>query len=426
MYATITEGRYDGENRKRLASADTFRDRHPTRSKAQWTGAVGRPAMRTVALDLGARRIDFCEIGEGGVLIRKTVRRLKDLLSVLGPNTPAARVAFEACREGWHVAKTLRSWGHTPVMVDTTRVKELGIGRHGRKNDRIDTERLAVALKEDRIPQAHILSEGSQGVRFQLSVRRLLVETRAQYVTAIREIVRAQGRRVPGCMTEDFLRKLSRLDLDEPMRLLVSPLRSSIETLDRQIAQSDQKLDQLCGQDPVVTRLMTAPGVGLMVSTTFRAVVDDARRFRRAHEVESYLGLVPGEESTGGKRKLGSISKAGNPYLRALLVEAGWCLLRSHGDDPLAAWGRQVASRRGKRVAVVAIARRLAGILWAMWRDNACYDPERLGKATAHGLESQARQIEENAHALKRAAQKLAYRRRRVNKVLQREARTEL
>jgi transposase len=381
--------------------------------------------MRTVALDLGGRRIDFCEIGEGGVLIRKTVKRLKDLLVPLGPNTPPARVAFEACREGWHVAKTVKSWGHTPVMVDTTRVKELGVGRHGRKNDRIDTERLAIALKEDRIPEAHLLSEGSQELRFQLSVRRLLVDTRAKYVTAIREIVRAQGRRVAGCATDAFLQKLSAVELDERTRLLVWPLRDSLEILNRQIAETDQKLDQLCGRDAVLTRLMTAPGIGLMVAAAFRSVIDDARRFRRAHEVESYLGLVPDEESTGGKRKLGSISKAGNPYLRALLVEAGWCLLRSHRDDPLAKWGRQVASRRGKRIAVVALARRLTGILWAMWRDHSCYDPERLGKASAHGLEHQARQIESQAQALKRAAQKLALRRRRVSRVLQREVRTE-
>ena len=381
--------------------------------------------MRTVALDLGARRIDFCEIVEGGELVRKTVKRLKDLQGALGPNTPAATVAFEACREGWHVAKTLKSWGHTPLMVDTTRTKELGIGRHGRKNDRIDTERLAVALKENRIPSAYILSERSQELRFQMSVRRLLVESRAQYVTAIREIVRARGGRVAQCRTDGFLEKLSEVDLDDACRLLVLPLRSLLEVLDRQIAEIDCKLDQLTSDDPVISHLMTAPGVGLMVATAFVSVIDDARRFRRAHQLESYLGLVPGEDSSGGKRRLGSISKAGNPYLRALLVEAGWCLLRSGSDDPLAKWGRQVETRRGKRIAVVAIARRLAGILWALWRDKSCYDPEQLGRATAQGLEKQAQSIEKAAEGFKRAALKRAARRRFANKVLRRQDRTQ-
>ncbi len=84
----------------------------------------------------------------------------------------AARVAIEACREGWHVAERLTAWGHGPVMVDTTRVKQLGIGHHGRKNDRIDAEGLATALLSGRIPQAHILSPARQRLRLVLAVRR--------------------------------------------------------------------------------------------------------------------------------------------------------------------------------------------------------------------------------------------------------------
>ena len=89
-------------------------------------------------------------------------------------------MAFEACREGWHVARVLRSWGHEPVMVDTTRVKQLGIGQHGKKTNRIDAERLALALEANRIPQAHILSAHRQELRLQLSVRRLLADSGAR------------------------------------------------------------------------------------------------------------------------------------------------------------------------------------------------------------------------------------------------------
>jgi transposase len=375
--------------------------------------------MRTVALDLGARRIDFCEIGEGGVLLHKTVKRLDQLRSELGPNKTPARVVFEACREGWHVAKVLKSWGHTPVMADTTRSKELGIGRHGRKNDRIDVERLAIALKENRIPKAYILSERSQELRFQISVRRLLVETRAQYVASIRELVRARGDRIAGCGTRDFLEKLSEVALDDATKLLVRPLRDSLAILEQQIGEVDQKIDQLCDGDPVIQRLMTAPGVALVVATAFLSVVDDAARFERAHQLESYLGLVPSEDSSGGKRKLGSISKAGNSYARAMLVQAAWCILRRGSEDPLTAWGQHVAARRGKKIAVVAVARRLAGILWAMWRTETCYDPERLGRSSSQGLEQQADQIHRNAEQLKRAAAKLARRRRLVRNALQ-------
>ena len=152
----------------------------PRARRRKERGAEGRPAMRTVALDLAARRVDYCEIAEGGVIERGVLRGLSQLETRLGPATPAARVAFEACREGWYVAERLSAWGHEPVMVDTTRVKQLGIGQHGRKNDRIDAEVLATALLSGRIPQAHILSPARQRLRMELGVRRSLVATRAE------------------------------------------------------------------------------------------------------------------------------------------------------------------------------------------------------------------------------------------------------
>ena len=124
--------------------------------------------------------------------------------------------------------------------------------------------------------------------------------------------------------------------------------------------------------EPVIERLTTAPGVGLIVASAFVSVVDDAKRFADAHQVESYLGLVPRENSSGGKRRLGSITKHGNGYMRALLVQSASSILRvGDPDDPLRRWGRTLVERRGRKIAVVAIARRLSGILWAMWKRDA-------------------------------------------------------
>jgi transposase len=104
--------------------------------------------------------------------------------------------------------------------------------------------------------------------------------------------------------------------------------------------------------------LKTAPGVATVVAAAFISVVDDAKRFRKAHELESYLGLVPSED-TSGKRRLGAITKRGNAYTRALLVQAAWAVLKQKGDDPLAQWGRAIALKRSKRIAAIAVARRL-------------------------------------------------------------------
>jgi transposase len=150
--------------------------------------------------------------------------------------------------------------------------------------------------------------------------------------------------------------------------------------LNAQIAVADARIAAFAKDDPIATRLTTAPGVGPVTASAFVAAIDDITRFRTAHELEAYLGLIPCERSSGEKRQLGHITKAGNGRMRWLLVEAAWTILRSKSPDTAAlrAWSLQIAQRRGKRIAVVALARRLAGILYAMWRDDVVYDAHRI------------------------------------------------
>jgi transposase len=117
-----------------------------------------------------------------------------------------------------------------------------------------------------------------------------------------------------------------------------------------------------------------------VTASAFVATIDDITRFRSAHELEAYLGVVPSERSSGEKRQLGRLTKAGNGRMRWLLVEAGWQILRSRAAETVAlrTWTRAIAQRRGKRIAAVALARRLAGILYAMWRDGVPYDAQRI------------------------------------------------
>jgi transposase len=156
-------------------------------------------------------------------------------------------------------------------------------------------------------------------MRYQLSVRRALVETRAQYVTTVRGILRGEGKRLPGGEVEQFTDKLRRAKLQDPLRQLVAPLANSLDMLNEQIAELELRLAELCQTEPVIEQLATAPGVGLIVAACFVSVIDEANRFDRAHQVQAYLGLVP-SENTSVKRKLGAITKQGNSYVRAMLV----------------------------------------------------------------------------------------------------------
>jgi transposase len=376
--------------------------------------------MRSVALDLGAKKIAYCEVSGGKVIDRATVSTLSSLEPMLGPNAPPARVAIEACREAWFVHATLTEWGNQVLLIDTTRSREMGVGHHRRKNDRIDAEVMALAVERGGIPLAHLLSPHRQELRRQLSVRRALVETRAQYVTTIRGLVREYGCTLRSCDTEQFVANVRKAKLSDEVRATVEPLIAVLGPLEVQLAAVEQRLQELCAAEPVVAQLTTTPGVGPIVAASFVSVVDEARRFRTAHQVESYLGLVPSEDTTGGKRRLGAISKQGNSYLRAVLVQAAWTILRRPGrTDPLQRWALAIAERRGKRIAVIALARRLSGVLWAMWRDGTVYDPELVARTGARGLRVAAQSLEFRAAALERAAVKVRRHRTRPAKTME-------
>ena len=393
----------------------------PTRSKARMTSGVeGRTTMRSVALDLG-RKISFCEVANGEVQGRATTRSIDELERQLGPGTLGARVAFEACREGWYIHRRLKEWGHEPLMVDTTRCRQLGIGQHKKKNDRIDAEVLARAVERGTIPLAHVLTPARQELRMQLGVRRALVKTRAGYVASIRSLARAHGQSLPACTVHSFVARVRKSEVTAALAALVEPLLVLVEQVNLQLAAVEQALDRLSEAEPVVQLLRTAPGVGAVVSAAFVSVIDDAHRFESAHQVQAYLGLVP-SENTSVQRRLGAITREGNRYLRALLIEAAWSIFKhKNADDPMRAWALSLAARRGKRVAVVGLARRLVGVMWALWRDGTVYEPARVGLASARGHQEHAQSLETQAAALAAAALKIR-RARRNTAVAPREA----
>ena len=264
--------------------------------------------MRSIGLDLGARHIAYCEVREGKVVDRTTVKSLSQLRSRIGPDSPPARVAFEACREGWHVHDRLAEWGHDPHMLDTTRIRQIGVGQHKRKNDAIDAEAIAHAVDAGRLPEAHVLSPDRRALREHLSVRGALVETRSQYVTTIRGLMRARGVLLPTCSTGHFVEKLRSVEIDASTRSVIAPLVATLATLEMELGHAEEALAKLAEEEPIIKLCATVPGVGLIVATTFVSVIDEAKRFRNAHAVGAYLGLVPGESTTGGQRRLGGIA----------------------------------------------------------------------------------------------------------------------
>jgi transposase len=199
-------------------------------------------------------------------------------------------------------------------------------------------------------------------------------------------LLRREGVRVRTGAAETFKARLDELRLPLALQRAMGPLVTLLEPLNQQIETLDNELGQLVTRDDVTKRLVTVPGVGPVTAVAFVATLDNVSRFQGAHQVESYLGLVPQEWSSSETQRRGHITKAGNGRIRWLLVQAAWCILQRRSKPEVAAlrlWADRIAGRRGRLVAAVALARRLAGILYALWRDGTEYNPTKLRSAAS-------------------------------------------
>ncbi len=211
-----------------------------------------------------------------------------------------------------------------------------------------------------------------------LRSRRQLVAMRTGTISVLRAVLRQEGYRLPSGSSAHVPTRLARLAVPPALTETLAPLERTIAQLTTEIATIDARLAVQAQGDAVVQRLQSVPGVGPVVALTFRATLDQVERFTHAGQVSALLGLVPREDSSAERRHRGHITKAGSGELRSLLVQAAWACWKSRGSGALRGWADQLAARRGRRIAVVAVARRLSRILFAMWRDASVFAPRVL------------------------------------------------
>jgi transposase len=338
----------------------------------------------TIGLDLHKRESQLCFLGDDGTISERRIATTRERFTALLGGRPPARILLEASTESEWVARHLEALGHTVIVADPTYAPMYATRSRRVKTDRRDARTLAEACALGAYRPAHRLSDAQRHVRAELAVRDTLVRTRTRMVAVIKTLVRRDGLRLGAGTPERTARRFAVLDatgaVSDALRAEVAPLLAVLAPLNAQIAETDRRLTALTASDARVRRLMTAPGVGPITAIAFVATLGDVGRFRDGHQVMSYLGLVPSERSSGERQHRGHITKAGSPRVRWLLVEAAWRILRLRDADtaPLRAWAERIRTRRGTRVAVVALARRLAGILYVLWRDNAEYCATRV------------------------------------------------
>jgi transposase len=308
------------------------------------------------------------------VTLERRVPTTREQLTAVFHGRPRTRVLIESSTESEWVAQTIEGCGHEVVVASPSYALMYAHRSPHIKTDRRDVIALSVACRLGIYRRAHRVSAAQRRQRRTLKVRELLVRQRTALINFLRAELRQVGVPLRSCGAEAVVRQYRRLTLPPGVAEDMAPVIAALEDVTDAIAASTTALTAAAASDPIVRRLQTAPGVGPITALTFRAVVDDVGRFRDARGVAAYLGLVPKEDSSGSRQRKGAITKAGPSGLRVLLVQASWVVWRQRQSGAgLYAWVERLAARRGRRIAVVALARRLARILYAMWRNGTDY-----------------------------------------------------
>ncbi len=341
--------------------------------------------MEHIAIDLGSRESQVCVRTTDGEILEERRVGTRSLGRYLA-GRPKSRVVLEACAEAFPVADASLAAGHETVVVPATLAPSLGVGDRGVKTDVRDARNLSEAsCRMSRLPAVHVPTKVSRDRKAMCGMREGLVQARTKLINTVRGWTRPQGLGVirSGSPTTFPLRVKEHVsERAVTMPPYVEQVLKAIEELSLRIGEADEAMEEAAGTDPTCQLLMTAPGVGPTTAVRFAAAIDDVKRFPTAHKLQAYLGLVPGENSSSERKRRTGLTKAGPSKLRWVLVQACWAARRYYKDHPLVLWSQEVEKRRGKQVAVMALARRLAGVLYAMWRDGHPYDKDHRNHGT--------------------------------------------
>jgi len=347
-----------------------------------------RPAI-TVGLDLGDRFSHYCILNQDGEVMEEG--RIPTHARALRQHFEAEarqRIAMECGTHSPWISRLLRQWGHQVLVANARKLR--AISENESKNDRADAEMLARLAYSD----PHLLSPiQHRSVERQcdlnlIHMRDALVRARTLLVNAVRGVVKSAGGRLPKCATASFAVQAGPALPDE-LRKATLPLLEQITALSGQIRRMDRQIEKLAQRYPEIAVLRTAPGVGPVVAAAYVLTLDRPDAVHGSRAAGAFLGLRPQRSQSGDSDPQHRITKTGNIYLRRLLVQAAHYILGRFGpDSALRRWGLKLAAsggQRGKKRAIVAVARKLAVILHCMWRTGQSYQafPEQPPAAAA-------------------------------------------
>lgn len=321
--------------------------------------------MWIIGCDIHSRyqQIAAVDTETGEMIERRLHHEGEEVLNFYASLPAGARVGIEAtCPAPWF-ERVLERCGHQLWVGDPATIRSSTVRKQ--ITDERDARHLLDLLRTDRFPRIWVPQRTDRDLRQLLLHRHKLVCWRTQIWNQLRALARGQGLVLrKRSWTAAARQNLEALALDPWAARRRQELLHLLDHLNTQIDPLTRQIEQEAKGRPQAAHLMQEPGVGPQVSLAFVLTLGTARRFPRGKQVVSYLGLNPTEHSSGGHQKLGHISKQGNRMLRFLLVEAAWTAVRK--DAEMRRFFQRVAFRRGRKVAIVAAARKLAVKLY--WR----------------------------------------------------------
>lgn len=336
----------------------------------------------TVGLDLSDRYTQVCVMDAAGTVVEEArVRTGADAIGERFAGRPRMRIALEAGAHSPWVSRLLESQGHDVYVADSRRLPL--ISSSIRKDDRRDAEMLARLVRSDPQLLSPIRHRPEQVLadRMTLQSRDALVQARTALVNRVRGLVKPFGVKIARTSTRCFATK-ARDQIPEQLREAADPLLRVIEGLSEEIRKSDRLVEKIARERYAVTELLKQPdGVGTLTALAYAVTIVDPRRFPNSRAVGPYLGLCPRRSASGESDPQLRITKAGDPWMRRLLVQSAQYILGPFGkDSALRRLGLARAALGGKlakKKAVVAVARKLAVLLHRLWVTGEVYEPLR-------------------------------------------------
>ncbi len=334
----------------------------------------------TIAIDLAKNVFQVAISNKPGVIDSEHRLTRVKLLPFFAQQRPAT-VLLEACGSAHHWGRKLRELGHKPVLLPPFVVTPY---RQGDKTDRNDARAMLEAYRNANIHPVPVKTIHQQSLTALHRLRSQWIQDRTARINGLRGILRELGLFIP-VGAKNVVPAVWELleDADSPIpATLRHPLAEAcleIRDFEQRVKAVEIQLKALAKQMPEVRRVQTVPGVGLLTATAMVAFIGDAKRFPTSRHFAAFLGLTPKETSSGGKRRMGRISKRGDGYLRTLLVQGASAVMlsaaRAKQPDRFKQWALVTEKRIHRNKAACAIANKMARVIWAVWCSGNDYKP---------------------------------------------------